>query len=121
MVSDLVGFPGALLDDKTFRSAWLSRQLGVHVVFSVDALRQATLTIVKEATADIAGRWSPLTILDELENVSGPWGRSERLCVCISGRSPGCESRLTRTLSSDDGSKSSAWQQKPTREPQTDQ
>ncbi len=117
MVTGIIGFPGVLLDDKTFRRAWLSRQLGVHVVFSVDALWQATLTIVKEPPADIAGRGSPLTILDELENISGPLGRLERLRVCVSRRRTGCESRLSRIFSSNGRSKSSARQQKPAREP----
>jgi hypothetical protein len=74
MVSGIVGFPAPLLNDETFRPAPLSRHLGVHIVFSIDALRQPALTIVKESTTDIARGRSPFTILNDLENVSGLLG-----------------------------------------------
>jgi hypothetical protein len=72
MVSGIVGLPAPLLNDEPFRPTPPSRYLGVHIVFSIHAVRQPPLAIVKESTSDIARGRSPVTILDELENVSGP-------------------------------------------------
>jgi hypothetical protein len=64
MVAAIVGSSGGLLDDNSLRIPRAAAYLGIHIVLSIVAARQASFTILKYPAPDISGEGLALMLLN---------------------------------------------------------
>ena len=71
MVTGVVGHPGILFDDDSFRIPRASTCFRIHIVLSIVTARQPSFPILKRPAADISGEGVALQLLNGLQKVFG--------------------------------------------------
>ena len=71
MVIGVVGLPGILFDDDSFRIPRAAAYFRIHIVLSIVTARQSPFPILKRPAADISREGSALQLLNGLQKVFG--------------------------------------------------
>lgn len=75
MIPAVIGLPGLLLDDETFRIARSSGNLSIHIIFPVAARRKPVLSILEITPSDIARERHPVPLPNCRQQIIGLLGR----------------------------------------------
>ena len=71
MVTGVVGLPGILLDDDSFRIPRAAACFRIHIVLSIVTARQPSFTILKRPATDISREGFALMLLNGLQQIFG--------------------------------------------------